>query len=46
MLASVIGFRANATAIAVDSSSRSVCSAASTSGKNGSCGPSKVNAPS
>ena len=36
MLASVIGLRANATAIDVPSSSRSVCSAASRRGRNGS----------
>ena len=36
MLASVIGLRANATAIDVPSSSVWVCSAASSSGKNGS----------
>ena len=42
MLATVIGLRANAIATAVASSSRSVASAASTSGKNGSCGPSNV----
>ncbi len=44
--ARVIGFRANAMATAVVSSSRSVASAASTNGRNGSCGPSKVKAPS
>ena len=46
MWARVIGLRANATAIAVASSIRSVCSAASVSGKNGSCGPSNVYTPS
>ena len=40
--ASVIGLRAKAMATAVISSSRSVASAASTSGRNGSCGPSNV----
>ena len=36
MLASVIGLRANATAMPVPSSSDSVCSAATSSGKKGS----------
>ena len=45
MLASVIGLRAKATAIAVPSSSRSVCSAASSSGKNGSWLVSAVQTP-
>ena len=44
--ASVIGLRAKAMATAVVSSSRSVASAASTSGRNGSCGPSNVYVPS
>jgi hypothetical protein len=46
MFASSMGLRAKAMAMAVDSSSRSVCSAASTSGKKGSWGPSKVKPPS
>ena len=41
-----IGLRAKATAMLVISSMRSVCSAASKSGKKGPCGPSNVNAPS
>ena len=45
VLASVIGLRANATAIDVPSSSVSVCSAASNSGRNGSCDVSAVHAP-
>jgi hypothetical protein len=36
MLANTMGLRANATAIDVPSSTEVVCSAASTSGKNGS----------
>ena len=36
MLASIIGLRANATAMPVPSSMSFVCSAASSSGKNGS----------
>jgi hypothetical protein len=43
--ASVIGLRANATAIEVPSSSVVVCSAARRSGKNGSCDVSAVHAP-
>jgi hypothetical protein len=46
MFARSIGERANAIATAVESSIRSVAAAAATSGKNGSCGPSYVNAPS
>ena len=44
--AMVRGLRANAMATAVVSSRCSVASAASTSGRNGSWGPSKVKAPS
>src|SRR5262245_6051896 len=40
--ASTIGLRGNATAIAVPSLMRSVCSAASSKGKNGSCAVSAV----
>jgi hypothetical protein len=36
----VIGLRANATAMAVPTVSREVCSATGISGRNGSCGPS------
>ena len=46
MFAMIIGLRANATAIPVPSSMRSVCSAASSSGKNGSCAVSAVSRPS
>jgi hypothetical protein len=46
MFASVIGLRANAMAIAVVSSMRSVCSAASSNGKNGSWLDSNVYTPS
>src|SRR5262249_20649235 len=46
MFASVIGLRANATAIEVPSSRRSVCSAATTRGRNGSCVISALRAPS
>jgi hypothetical protein len=42
MLASVIGERANATAMPVPSSTCSVAPAASSSGKNGSCDVSAV----
>ncbi len=45
VLASVIGERAKATAIDVPSSSFSVCSAASSSGRNGSCDVSAVQTP-
>ena len=45
MLARVIGLRANATAIDVPSSSVSVCSAASSSGRNGSWLVSAVHTP-
>ena len=45
MLASSIGLRANATAIAVPSSISRVLAAATTRGKNGSWGPSTVQAP-
>ena len=41
-----MGDRAKATAIAVPSSIRSLCSAASTSGRNGSCADSDVHRPS
>ena len=44
--ARVIGVRANATAMPVPSSMRSVCSAASASGRNGSCPVSAVSSPS
>ena len=44
--ASVIGLRANATAMPVPSSSVSVCSAATRSGRNGSWFVSAVSAPS
>ena len=46
MLAKVMGFLENATAIEVKSSSFSVERAAAARGRNGSCGPSKVKAPS
>ena len=45
MLASVMGLRAKATAMAVARSTRSVCSAASTSGKKGSFEISALTAP-
>ena len=45
MLASSIGLRAKATAIDVPSSTRSVCSAASSSGRNGSWFVSAVHRP-
>ena len=45
MLARVIGFRARATAIEVPSSIRSVCSAATMWGRNGSWLVSAVHAP-
>ena len=45
-LASVIGFRANATAMPVPSSRCSVCWAAATRGRNGSWAVSAVRAPS
>ena len=45
MFARSIGLRANATAIDVPSSMCSVCSAASSSGKNGSCPVSAVHTP-
>ena len=41
-----MGERAKATAMAVPSSIRSVCSAASTSGRNGSCADSDDHSPS
>ena len=40
--ATSMGLRANATAMLLNSNARDVCSAASASGKNGSCGPSAV----
>jgi hypothetical protein len=45
VFASVIGERAKATAIEVPSSSLSVCSAARSSGRNGSCDVSAVQTP-
>ena len=45
MLASSIGLRANATAMAVPSSMLAVSGAATASGRNGSWGPSTVHAP-
>ena len=45
MLASSIGLRANATAMAVPSSISRVSAAATASGRNGSWGPSTVQAP-
>ena len=44
MFAKVIGVRAKAIAIAVPSSMRDVCSAATASGRNGSCLASNENA--
>ncbi|EUA49913.1 hypothetical protein I552_0841 [Mycobacterium xenopi 3993] len=46
MLATVIGFRAKATAMLVPSSMFEVCSAAKTSGRNGSWSTSAVQQPS
>ena len=46
VLASSIGLRANATAMLVISVTRSVCSAASASGRNGPCAASAVKMPS
>lgn len=46
IVASVSGFLPNATAIEVPSCTFSVCSAASSNGRKGSCAPSKVHMPS
>jgi hypothetical protein len=46
MCASVVGERAKATAMAVPSDARCVCSAANVSGKNGLCCVSAVQMPS